>query len=119
MDKHRLKAYREMKQEADQLQRMQNDLRCTVASLQARGCMAERLKDLSDRVDRLLAEKRMRLLAELEEIERAIDALESRERLILRDHYINGLTWEEVSCRRHYSLQHVHRIHAEALKNLK
>ena len=110
MDKHRLKVYREMRQEAEQIA----ELRGVVCSLRT-----DRRKDLCDRVDRLLAEKRRHLLVELEEIERAIDALESRERLILRDHYINGLTWEEVSCRRHYSLQHVHRIHAEALKNLK
>ena len=53
------------------------------------------------------------------EIESAIEILESRERTLIRLHYIQGLTWEEVCIAMNYSWRQVHRIHAKALEVLK
>jgi DNA-directed RNA polymerase specialized sigma subunit len=44
---------------------------------------------------------------------------ESRERLILRYRYIEGLKWEEICVKMNYTWQHCHRIHGYALHNLK
>ena len=59
------------------------------------------------------------ILNEEKEIETVIDNLEdSRQRTIMRYRYISGLEWEEVCVKSHYSWQHTHRLHAEALKKL-
>lgn len=60
-----------------------------------------------------------RLACELLTIEKAIEALPSRERQLIRLHYINGLTWSQVAEAMNYSWTQVHRIHAEALRLLK
>lgn len=74
-----------------------------------------------------IQEKEIRYLAKLDvilneekDIEGVIDSLkDSRERTIMRYRYISGLEWEEVCVKSHYSWQHTHRLHAEALKKLK
>lgn len=74
-----------------------------------------------------IQQKEIRYLAKLDiildeekEIEKVIETLEdSRERTIMRYRYISGLEWEEVCVKSHYSWQHTHRLHAEALKKLK
>lgn len=74
-----------------------------------------------------IQEKEIRYLAKLDiilneekEIEGVIDTLkDSRERTIMRYRYISGLEWEEVCVKSHYSWQHTHRLHAEALRKLK
>lgn len=59
------------------------------------------------------------ILSEEEEIEKFIDSLEdSRERTVMRYRYISGLEWEEVCVKAHYSWQHTHRLHANALNKL-
>lgn len=59
-------------------------------------------------------------LAEAEgAIERAITKLEPRERHLIRLHYIDGLTWEQVAVEMDYSWRQVHRIHGDALAKLK
>ena len=74
-----------------------------------------------------IQEKEIRYLAKLDvilneekDIEGVIDSLkDSRERTIMRYRYISGLEWEEVCVKAHYSWQHTHRLHAEALNKLK
>ena len=74
-----------------------------------------------------IQEKEIRYLAKLDiilneekDIEQVIDTLkDSRERTIMRYRYISGLEWEEVCVKSHYSWQHTHRLHADALKKLK
>ena len=74
-----------------------------------------------------IQEKEIRYLAKLDiilneekEIEKFIDSLEdSRERVIMRYRYISGLEWEQVCVKAHYSWQHTHRLHSEALNKLK
>ena len=59
------------------------------------------------------------ILEEEEEIEKERETLEdSRERTIMRYRYISGLEWEEVCVHAHYSWQHTHRLHADALRKL-
>ena len=74
-----------------------------------------------------IQEKEIRYLAKLDiilneekDIEKVIDSLkDSRERTVMRYRYISGLEWEEVCVKSHYSWQHTHRLHADALKKLK
>ena len=59
------------------------------------------------------------ILSEEKEIEKVIDSLkDARERTVMRYRYISGLKWEEVCVRAHYSWQHTHRLHADALNKL-
>lgn len=51
-------------------------------------------------------------------IENRIRGMENEdEQRVLRLRYIRGLKWEEVAVEMEHSWQHVHRIHARALKN--
>lgn len=73
-----------------------------------------------------IQEKEIRYLAKLniilgeeKEIEKVIDSLkDARERTVMRYRYISGLKWEEVCVKAHYSWQHTHRLHADALNKL-
>lgn len=57
-------------------------------------------------------------LEEMREIEKIIEILPEREKLLMRLRYINCLTWEEIAFRMYYTWQHMHRIHAECLRKL-
>ena len=60
------------------------------------------------------------ILDEEKVIEKAIDELkDGRERTVMRYRYISGLKWEEICVKAHYSWQHIHRLHAEALKKMR
>lgn len=51
-----------------------------------------------------------------EEIRKQIEGLKDEtEREVLTYRYLCGFTWEEIAERMHYTFQHVHRIHREAL----
>lgn len=52
-------------------------------------------------------------------IEEAIGSLPEREQYLMRARYIQGESWEQIAVDMHYSWQHVHRIHANALRLLK
>jgi RNA polymerase sigma factor (sigma-70 family) len=60
-------------------------------------------------------QKAAELSTALAEIEDAIEVLEPRERTLIRLHYAQGLTWEEVCVAMNYSWRQIHRIHAKAL----
>ena len=74
-----------------------------------------------------IQEKEIRYLAKLnvilneeKEIDEFIDSLEdSRQRIVMRYRYISGLEWEQVCVKAHYSWQHTHRLHSDALNKLK
>lgn len=63
----------------------------------------------------LIEELADRLLA----IEDAIGGLEPVKRRLLRLRYIDGLTWERVAVEMDYSWTQVHRLHGEALAELR
>lgn len=71
-----------------------------------------------DEIQREIQEVVGRLIALRDEINRAIDLLESRdEQLVLRYRYVDGCTWEEIGHMLNVSLRTVHRIHGSALQN--
>ena len=70
---------------------------------------------ISSRIDDLL----VRLLDLRDEIERAIEHLPPRERMLMRYYYIDCMTWEQVAERMHYSVRRVMQIHGNALQKLK
>lgn len=47
-------------------------------------------------------------------IEMAIEALPSRERNLMRMHYIEGVSWEEIAQRTNYCLRQVYRLRKQA-----
>lgn len=57
-------------------------------------------------------------LKEMAYIERLIDGLDERSKLLMRYRYIDCMRWEEVAYRMHYEWRTMHYIHAEALKKL-
>lgn len=59
-----------------------------------------------------------KLAEQMAEIEDAIQVLEPRERTIIRLHYFQGLTWEQVAVETGYTWRHVHRLHGKALERL-
>ena len=131
MTKERLKAYRSIKLERDRLVTMIEELEAQMQSPRS-----QRLDGMprggsapSNPVETLavkhveLIERYQQKVAELTEaageIENAIEILDHRERTLIRLHYIQGLTWEEVCVAMTYSWRQVHRIHSKALEILK
>lgn len=131
MTKEQLKTYRSIKLERDRLAAMIDELEGTLYGPRAQkidgmprsgsgpGSAVEEAAikhaDLLARYQQKVAE----LSAALAEIENAIEVLEPRERTLIRLHYCQGLTWEEVCVAMNYSWRQVHRIHAAALEALK
>ena len=71
-----------------------------------------------DEIQRSVEEKIAYLVRLKEEINTAIDKLESRdEQLVLRYRYLDDCTWEEISRMLNVSLRTVYRIHGSALQN--
>ena len=62
--------------------------------------------------------KKYEVMEALEAIEDAVSTLEPGERLLMREHYINGLKWEKVCERIGYSWAQTHRIHRNAIRKL-
>ena len=58
-------------------------------------------------------------LVEVSKVEAAIEKLEPTLRVLVRMHYIQGLTWEATAEAMNYSVQHIHRLHSNALILLK
>ena len=54
----------------------------------------------------------------LTEIENLIEQLDTRERVLMRHRYIEGLEWEKVCVAMNYSWRQTHNIHSQALETL-
>lgn len=131
MTKEQLKAYVELRRERDDLARRIEEIELERYSPRSqrldgmpRGGSGENyvLEDRMDREDKLLElyrRKKAELDAALLVIEEAIEVLDPRERRLIRLHYIDGLTWEQVAVQMAYSWTQVHRIHGKALEKLK
>ena len=75
---------------------------------------------LMDEQIRILKEERLNKARRYTKITNAIKALDNEnEQDVLWYRYIKGLKWEEVCVKIGYSWQHTHRIHSNALENLK
>jgi RinA family phage transcriptional activator len=61
-----------------------------------------------------------RLVAIRDEIKAVIESVEDdRERLLLQYRYLDGKTFEWIAAKMHYSWRQIHRLHSQALSNLK
>lgn len=61
-----------------------------------------------------------RLVAVRDGIKAIIESVEDdRERLLLQYRYLDGRTFEEIAVQMHYSWRQIHRLHSQALTNLK
>ena len=136
MTKERLKAYKDLKLERDELVDAIKELEDEMYSLTGpnldgmpRGgsghsdtTASKALRNAKRGYTKIMAEYQRKveeLSAALLEIEHAIEALDPRARTLIRLHYIQGLTWENVCVEMGYSWRQVHRIHAKALEDLK
>lgn len=130
MTKERLREYRAIKREAQQIKDRLEEQEAAMyypkpqrltgmpaapsegdalANMVAgRAALLEKYQDLLDKLN-----------AELLAIEAAIESLDPTARTLLRFRYIDGLKWEEVCVRMSYSWRQVHTLHARALKQLK
>lgn len=130
MTKAQLRAYKELRGERDKLARMLEELEATIFGPKAvkYDAMPRGGSGPSDPVA-ALAGKHLalreeytktveKLTAQMAEIEQAIEPLEPTQRTLIRLHYIQGLTWEQVAVEMGYTWRHVHRLHGKALERL-
>ena len=129
MTKDYLKEHIDKLAEADQLKAELDSLYIMLKSPVITGMPSGHSAD-ADKIGNVVAkiqEKEARYLAKVnvildeeKEIEKVIDKLkDARERTVMRYRYISGLKWEEICVKAHYSWQHIHRLHAEALKKMR
>lgn len=129
MDKERLRNYRALKREKEQLEQQLETIEAALyhpkiqqikhtPGAPSPGNAGEELAvkhlDLLERYRAKLVEITMEQLA----IEEAIEKLPYRERTLIRLYYIKGLTWDRVCDEMRYSWSQVHRIHRAALELL-
>lgn len=77
--------------------------------------LAVQVIDICDLQDKLNAEM-ARAVRVQKKIEKAIGRLPEREKLLMRLHYICGLTWEQVAVEMGYGWRQVHYMHSNTLK---
>lgn len=131
MTQAQLYSYRKIKKERDDIQRRRENLEDAMYSPRSQrldgmprggsgaGDILEERMDRKDELLELYQAKEAELDAALLAIEQAIDKLEPTQRLILRLHYIDGLTWEQVTVAVGYSWSQTHRYHKAALRKLR
>lgn len=125
MTKYELRQYRDISREIEQLREQQAGLIRLVKEHDGQprgsgisdptGKAGATMATISSRIDDLL----VRLLELRNEIERVIEHLPPRERMLMRYYYIDCMTWEQVAERMHYSVRRVMQIHGNALQKLK
>lgn len=73
-------------------------------------------KDLENEI----FEKTKDLAIVMREIENAIDNVkDDNQRRVLKYRYINGMTFEQIAVKMYYSWRQLHRIHGQALQNVR
>ena len=125
-----MRNYASLKEEREQLRRQLDELEATLyypkiqrlngmpsspSKENTLELMVARHIELQERYEAKIAEMTKEMLL----IEAAIDALDPTARMLLRYRYLDGLKWEEVCVRMNYSWMQTHRIHANALNQLK
>lgn len=130
MTKERLRAYRDLRREIEQIKHKVETLEAALytpkiqrlTGMPSNPSPGNAMENLAARHLELLEHYRGKLdelAAEQLAIERAINSLPYREQTLLRYYYIDGLTWEEVCVRIDYSWRQTHRLHSKALERLK
>ena len=127
MTKATLRAYRDIKQERDRLEKMVAALDYGLTGINMDGL--PRSGKVSDptgnqavehtQVRDLYLQKVAELNKALIEVEQAIECLDPRERTLIRLYYIEGFTWEEVCVAMSYSWRQIHYIHKKTREKLK
>lgn len=98
MTEERLKAYRALKQEQEQLERL--------------------IEEEGGELRKLYRDKREEVIAEQKEVEKALALLMPHERELMRAYYIDGLRWCDVAKVCHYSEAQTYRLRDWCLKKL-
>lgn len=127
MTKAKLREWRSLKLEKDDLERRVASLKYGPGGVRLDGMpRSGKISNptCSEAIDHtelieLYEEKSAELDKVLLELETAIQCLEPRERTLIRLYYADGLTWEEVCVTMHYEWAQTHRIHKAALEKLK
>ena len=131
MTKAQLRAYKSLRLERDKLRQQIEELEAIVYGTKGQrldgmprggsGTNCHIIDVKGDRLDELRGlynAKVEELETQMVEIERAIEPLEPTERTIIRLHYFDGYTWEQVAVATNYTWRHVHRLHGKALEKL-
>ena len=128
MDKEGLLKYQAISKEIKHLKEQINRLRDSayyspriIDGMPRAGSNEDRIANLTAKIidlDNLLVTKLTKLVDCHIEIEQAIEALDSADRLLLRMKYIDGMKWWEIANEIDYSVQRVYQMHADALKKL-
>lgn len=127
--KARLKQYRTIKREWEQIGRQLEELeanlydpkppRLTGLPASSTGDdPRDGMIDQREELRKLYTAKERELAAEQLAIEKAIDSLDPVARLLLRSLYIEGMAWKDVGAVIHYSRAQANRIHDKALERL-
>lgn len=130
MTKERLRHYRDIKKESEQLRQSLEEIETVLfypktqrlTGMPSNPSEENYMEDLAIRhigLQALYKDKLAELEAEQIAIEKAIDALDPMARMLLRYRYISGLSWEEVCVKMNYSWRQTHRLHGEALNKLR
>ncbi len=73
-----------------------------------------------DELERELLQRRYKRIRAFKKVQSAIEKMENeQEKTLLTYRYMVGLKWEAIAVKMGYSWQHIHKIHASALKKLK
>ena len=131
MTKAELRAYKDLRGERDKIKQQLDELETVLYGPKGQRLdgmprggsrnnrhIVDNLGDRHTELQQLYESKVAELDAKMLEIERAIEVLEPRERTLVRLHYFQGLTWEQVAVEINYSWAQTHRIHGKALKKL-
>lgn len=125
MDKSKLKQYRILRKEIEQLEAEKADYYHIPATKITDMPKAHKQKDLSDITPNLLflqakIDKKIKEYTVLRaEIEDSITCLQPVERVLMRLRYIEGLTWEQVAVEMHYSYKWVCVLHGRILDKMR
>lgn len=124
MDKSKLKQYRILRKEIEQLEAEKADYYHIPATKITDMPKAHKQKDLSDITPNLLflqakIDKKIKEYTVLRaEIEDSITCLQPVERVLMRLRYIDGKDWDEIAVALHYSYRHTVRLHGIILQKM-
>lgn len=130
MTKERLRQYRDIKKELNQIKQKVEALEAALYSPKAQKLTgtpastagSDHREALIDRHTELLnhyREKAAELAGEQLAVETAIDSLEPVARMLFRYRYIDGLSWKKIGTKLNYSERQVHNLHGNALEKLR
>ena len=130
MTRDELREYRDIRREAEQIRTLLADLRGRMTAPKIPhlegdpgggspdSCALERVIDRCAELELFYTNKLNDLSAHQLAIEQAVDSLPGRLRMIIRAHYIQGISWERISTAAGCGSRHVFKLQAQALQIL-